>query len=153
MIATTSNLEKATKLKNLGAQQVINYKETPNWGEYAKSLTMDGKGVHIVVDVGGAFTLSHSLKAVRADGLVAVTGILGQAADVPTLLDCKYSCCVVRGFFLGSRRQFVDMKRFIELHDLKPTVDERMFDITSVKDAYAYMADQKHFSKIGIRIC
>lgn len=132
---------------------MINYRETPSWGEHAKSLTADGKGAHIVVDVGGASTLSQSLKAIRVDGMIAATGILGAAADVPTLLDCIYSSCIVRGFFLGTRKQFGDMNRFIERHDIKPVLDQRIFEMDSVKDAYAYMAEQKHFSKVGIRMC
>lgn len=139
-------------MRSLGAHYIINYRETPNWGEHAKSLTADGKGAHIVVDVGGASTLSQSLKAIRVDGLVAATGILGDATNIPTLLDCIYSCCTVRGFFLGSRKQFVDMNHFIERHDIKPVVDQKIFDVASVKEAYTYMAEQKHFSKVGIRM-
>jgi NADPH:quinone reductase-like Zn-dependent oxidoreductase len=116
-------------------------------------LTVDGKGVHIVVDVGGASTLSESLKAIRVDGLIAATGILGAAADVPTLLDCLYSSCTVRGFFLGSKKQFVEMNEFIERHNIKPVLDQKTFDMASVKDAYTYMEEQKHFSKVCIRIC
>ncbi|KEF63055.1 uncharacterized protein A1O9_01031 [Exophiala aquamarina CBS 119918] len=153
VIATTRTQEKADKLKSLGAHHVINYQETPDWGAYAKSLTVDGKGAHIVVDVGGASTLSESLKAIRVDGMVAVTGILGASADVPTLLDCRYASCVVRGFFLGSRKQFGDMNKFIERHDIKPILDQRTFDMASVKDAYTYMTEQRHFSKVSIRIC
>jgi NADPH:quinone reductase-like Zn-dependent oxidoreductase len=55
---------------------VINYRETPEWGESVKTLTADGKGAHIVVDIGGASTLQHSLKAIRVDGMIVETGIL-----------------------------------------------------------------------------
>lgn len=44
VIATTSSESKAKKLKELGAHHVINYKETPNWGEEAKKLTPGGLG-------------------------------------------------------------------------------------------------------------
>lgn len=44
VIATTSSEAKAKKLKELGAHHVINYKETPNWGEEAKKLTPGGNG-------------------------------------------------------------------------------------------------------------
>lgn len=131
---------------------MINYRHTPAWGEYAKSLAPDGKGVHIVVDVGGASTLQQSMKAVRVDGLIAATGVLGQAEQVPTILDCIFNCCTARGIFLGSKKQFGEMNRFIEKHGIKPVLDERVFDMVEVKEAYAYLSEQKHFSKIGIRI-
>jgi len=134
---------------------VINYRKTPDWGKIAKTLTADGKGVHIVVDVGGASTLQQSFKAIRMDGLIAATGILGESPDgkIPTVLDCIFSCCSARGFFLGSRKQFSDMNRFIETHDIKPVLDQKIFDMASVREAYTFLIEQKHFSKIGIRLC
>lgn len=155
MIATTSTERKANKLKSLGARHVVNYRENPDWGKHVKALTPDGKGADIVVDVGGASTLQQSLKAVRRDGLIAATGVLGDAPDgrVPTLLDCIFSYCTVRGFFLGSRKQFSDMNRFIETHDIKPVLDQKIFDMASAKEAYTFLKEQKHFSKIGIKLC
>lgn len=38
VIATTSSPDKARLLKELGATHVINYKETPNWGEEVQKL-------------------------------------------------------------------------------------------------------------------
>ncbi|KAI5303116.1 hypothetical protein KEM56_007889, partial [Ascosphaera pollenicola] len=63
VIATTSNQAKEQKLRDLGAHHVLNYRTDPNWGEAAKRLTPDGKGVHVIVDVGGLSTLSQSLEA------------------------------------------------------------------------------------------
>lgn len=155
MIATTSSSEKADKLKDLGAHHVLNYRETPDWGEQAKALTPDGQGVDIVVDVGGPSTLAQSLKAVRRDGLISAIGLLGDAPDgrIPTILDCVFSACIARGLLLGSRKQFHDMNKFIEKHDIKPVLDQRSFDMASVKEAYTYLEQQKHFSKIGIQLC
>jgi len=94
------------------------------------------------------------LKAIRVDGLIAATGVLGDAPDgkIPTLLDCIFSRCTARGFFLGSRKQFGDMNRFIETHDIKPILDQRTFDMASIKEAYTFLMEQKHFSKIGIQL-
>jgi NADPH:quinone reductase-like Zn-dependent oxidoreductase len=44
VITTTSSAAKADRLKMLGAHHIINYKETPNWGEEAKKLTPGGEG-------------------------------------------------------------------------------------------------------------
>ena len=51
VISTTSSPAKAELLKKLGADVVLNYKETENWGEEAKKIT--GGGVDFVVEVGG----------------------------------------------------------------------------------------------------
>ncbi|KAI1623610.1 alcohol dehydrogenase [Exophiala viscosa] len=152
VIATTSTEEKASKLKALGAHHVVNYRETPDWSERVKALTPNGKGADIVVDVGGASTLRQSMEAVRRDGLIAATGVFGQAPDgrVSSLLDCIFCYCTVRGFFLGSRKQFGNMNRFIETHDIKPVLDQKTFEMASVKEAFTFLQEQKHFSKIGI---
>lgn len=140
-------------LRSLGAHHVVNYRETPEWGNEVNAVTADGKGVDIVVDVGGASTLQESLKAVRIDGLIAATGVLGDSPDgrVPTILDCIFSPCTVRGLLLGSRKQFSDMDHFIERHNVKPILDEKVLGLQSVKEAYRFLEQQKHFSKIGIR--
>src|ERR1700736_2813448 len=59
VIATTSTGQKAERLKALGASEVINYTETPDWDEKARELT-DGRGVYCVVEIGGPGTIAMS---------------------------------------------------------------------------------------------
>ncbi len=67
VIATTSTAEKAERLRELGASEVINYTETPDWDEKARELT-DGRGVDCVVEFGGPGTIAMSLKALAVGG-------------------------------------------------------------------------------------
>ncbi|KAF1993137.1 hypothetical protein P154DRAFT_451005 [Amniculicola lignicola CBS 123094] len=153
VIATTSSQEKGDMLKKLGADHVINYKENPNWGEAAKSLTPGHEGVQHVIEVGGPTTMAQSLKAVRIDGVISIIGFLGGfSKDQPTFLDCLNNLCTARGILVGSRLQFEDMNRAIEANDIHPVVDEKVFDLDHLKDAYEYMWDQKHFGKLCIKI-
>ena len=59
VIATSSSDEKLARAKKLGADHVINYKTNPEWGKEARKLT-GGRGVDVVVEVGGENTLSIS---------------------------------------------------------------------------------------------
>ncbi|OJJ99724.1 hypothetical protein ASPACDRAFT_60558 [Aspergillus aculeatus ATCC 16872] len=154
VIATTSSDTKAQRLQALGAHHVLNYRRNPKWGKSARQLTPDGKGVHLVVDVGGLSTVSQSLKAVRPEGVIAMTGLLGGAPDsnVNTLIDCLVNLCTVRGVLLGTREQFEEMNRFIEEHRIQPAIDERVFGFEEVEEAYQYMDEQRHFSKVCVRI-
>ncbi len=68
IIATTSSAKKAFLLKSHGADFVINYKDTPNWGEEAKALTPGKVGVDHVLEVGGPATMEQSLRAIKIDG-------------------------------------------------------------------------------------
>lgn len=154
VIATTSSAEKGDKLKALGADHIINYKEVSNWGEEAKKLTPGGRGVQHILEVGGPNTMAQSLKAISFDGVISIIGFLGGAKgeQQPTFLECLNNICTVRGVLVGSRQQFEEMNRAIEANDIKPVVDEKVFTLDETKEAYQYMWDQKHFGKLCIQI-
>lgn len=154
MIATTSSGSKERRLKTLGAHHTLNYRSTPDWGFRVKSLTPDGKGAHIIVDVGGASTLAQSLAAVRPDGLVACAGVLGDAPDgkIPTVLDGLWAGCVIRAVIIGTRKMFKEMNDFVEAKGIKPVLDEKVFRFEEVPEAYRYVEQAKHFSKIAIEL-
>jgi D-arabinose 1-dehydrogenase-like Zn-dependent alcohol dehydrogenase len=45
----------------------------------------------------------------------------------------------VRGLLVGSRKQFEEMNRAIEANNIHPIVDEKVFELAQLKDAYEYM--------------
>jgi NADPH:quinone reductase-like Zn-dependent oxidoreductase len=153
VIATTSTSEKAELLKKHGADHVINYKENPNWGEQAQSLSPGGLGVDHVIEVGGPTTMKQSLVAIKIEGVISIIGFIGGfSKEQPSFLDCLNNLCTVRGLLVGSRQQFEEMNAAIEANDIHPIVDEKIFTLPELKDAYEYMFDQKHFGKLSIKI-
>ena len=70
VIATTSTAKKAERLKALGASDVINYTETPDWDAKVSELT-DGRGVDCIVEIGGPGTIAMSLKALAVGGHIS----------------------------------------------------------------------------------
>ena len=123
VIATTSTVEKAERLKALGASDVINYTETPNWDEKARELT-DGRGVDCVVEIGGPGTIAMSLGALAVGGHVSLIGASlsrsGTGLD-PLLLTGRG--ITVGAISVGSRTDFEAMNRAITLHRLRPVID------------------------------
>ncbi|KAL4890988.1 hypothetical protein BDV59DRAFT_76238 [Aspergillus ambiguus] len=154
VIATTSSAEKAEKLKKLGADHVINYKTNPNWGEIARTLTPNNQGVDYIIEVGGTGTLAQSLKCIKFEGFVNIIGFLGGAGpkDQPTLLETLSNICTVRGIYVGSKALMNDMIRAIEVNNIHPVVDPKVFTLDQTKEAYEYMWAQKHFGKLTIKI-
>ncbi|KAK4119768.1 alcohol dehydrogenase-like protein [Parathielavia appendiculata] len=152
VIATTSSAKKAETLKKLGADHVINYRENPNWGEAARKLTPNGEGVEHVIEVGGEGTMTQSLHAIKMEGVISVIGLLTGAKPKDNIMDTLARVCTVRGVYVGSREQLEEMVRAIEQHDIHPVVDETVFTLEKVREAYEYMWAQKHFGKIGIKI-
>jgi NADPH:quinone reductase-like Zn-dependent oxidoreductase len=154
VVATTSSDAKAERLRSLGASKVINYRECKEWGEAARAVTPDQVGFDHVIDVGGNATLPQSLQAVRTDGIVSLVGMIGGAGeqgDAP-LLSALWHSCIARGFFLGSRNMFRDFVQFCEAKDLKPALDDVVFSLVDAKEALERLSQQKHFSKVVIKI-
>ncbi|KAF9888770.1 hypothetical protein FE257_008346 [Aspergillus nanangensis] len=154
VIATTSSKEKEKKLKELGADHIINYKTNPEWGEIARTLTPNNEGVDNIVEVGGAGTLAQSLKCIKFEGVISVIGFLGgvDRATQPAILDALSAICTVRAIYVGSKELMNDMVRAIEANDIHPVVDPKVFTLDKVKEAYEYMWSQQHFGKMGIKI-
>ena len=88
VIATSSTEEKLKAAKVMGATDLVNYKATPEWANEVLKLT-GGRGVDLVVEVGGAATIEQSLRATRQGGTVVVIGILTASKQmdlVPAIL-------------------------------------------------------------------
>ena len=88
------------------------------------------------------------------DGVISVIGFLGgpSADKTPTTLDTLTYQCIVRGILVGSRMLFEEMNAAIDANNIKPVVDEKVFDFEDAKDAYQYMWEQKHFGKLVIKV-
>lgn len=149
VIATTSSETKMRKLRELGADIVIDYRVREDWD--AVVLESTGKtGVDHVVEVGGAGTLARSLNAVRLGGHVAMIGALtGAAGFNPVNVFMK--AVRLQGIFVGSRAMFEDMNRAIEVAQLRPVIDS-VYEFEQVGDALRHMQSGAHFGKIVIKI-
>ncbi|KAK3994432.1 hypothetical protein QBC44DRAFT_322676 [Cladorrhinum sp. PSN332] len=152
VIATTSTADKAEVLKKLGADYVINYREDPNWGETARKLTPNGEGVEHIIEVGGEGTFTQSFNAIKMEGIISVIGFLGGAKPKDNVLETLSRVCTVRGVYVGSYGQLVDMCKFVEEHNIHPVIDKKVFTLDTAKEAYEYMWAKKHFGKVGIKI-
>ena len=149
VIATSSSNEKLERVLQLGASDGINYKQTPDWGKKVRELTAGG-GVDYVVEVGGAGTLTESLRAVRYGGQISLIGVLtGGSAEINTA-SILMKNVKVQGIYVGSREMFEAMNSAIALHKLHPVCD-RVFPFHEAPEALKYMETGSHFGKICIR--
>ncbi|WP_338427216.1 zinc-dependent alcohol dehydrogenase family protein [Sphingopyxis kveilinensis] len=150
VIATSSSDAKLERLKALGADELINYKEVPAWGAKALELT-GGRGVDTVVEIGGAGTLDQSMMATRVGGHVALIGVLaGFAGPVQTALLMAKNLRV-QGLTVGSRQQQLDMIAGIEANAIRPVISDH-FPLDQLAEAFRHQAANKHFGKIVVDI-
>ncbi len=149
-IITSSSDEKLQRAKDLGANDLINYKERTDWDKAVLDLT-GKRGVDHVVEVGGAGTMQKSVNAVKMGGDVSVIGVLsGKGEFNPTSLLMK--TVKLQGIYVGSRQMFEQMNLMICQHThLKPVID-KVFEFGEVKDALNYMESGSHFGKIVVKI-
>jgi len=150
VICTTSTAAKAKKLKELGAHHVINYRDDENWGETAKKLSLNGRGVDHVVEIGGPNTMAQSLRAVAIDGEIAVIGTRGGQDSEKASSNAPQSLCSVRRILVGSRLQFEDMNRAIAVNQIRPVIDPHVFKFEQAREAFQYLADGKQVGKVVI---
>jgi NADPH:quinone reductase-like Zn-dependent oxidoreductase len=150
VIATSSAPDRLQRLQDLGASDVVNYREVPDWGRWARALTA-GRGVDHVVEVGGAGTLAQSIRAVRVGGIISLIGVLGGAKPDFNLALVVMQNIRLQGVTVGSRDQFEAMLAAIAAHKLRPVID-RVFPLPQIRTAIEYLGTGRHVGKVCIEI-
>ncbi|QIL79727.1 NAD(P)-dependent alcohol dehydrogenase [Diaphorobacter sp. HDW4A] len=146
VIATTSSAAKEQPLLAMGASDVINYHDNPKWGDEVLKRT-NGRGVDIVVEVGGPSTLPQSIRACRVGGHIALMGVLtGFAGDIPTV-ELMRKQQTLQGLIVGSRQDQEDMVRALERFDWKPVIDSQ-YPLEQIAAAFEHQKAGKHFGKV-----
>lgn len=146
VIATSSSDEKLQRLRELGADHLINYRSNPEWGRTAWDIT-GGRGVDHVVEVGGAASLAQSMEAVRVGGHIATIGILSGVSASLELVPMLLKQFRLQGVLVGSRENQIDMIRALDAHAMRPVLD-RSFGLEDIVAAFRYQETNRHFGKI-----
>jgi NADPH:quinone reductase-like Zn-dependent oxidoreductase len=143
-IITSSSNAKLARARSLGADHGINYRAVPGWGARARELT-GGRGVDVVLEVGGVETLPQSIAALREGGDIAGIGLL---AGTPVWQATGTSVKPQR-IRVGSREHFEDLLRAIAATRIRPVVDA-VYPIERLADALRALRSGRIFGKVGI---
>lgn len=146
VIATSSSDAKLERLRALGADQLINYRATPNWGEMVRAMT-DGRGVDHVVEIGGPGTMEQSMIAARIGGHIAIIGILTGLVGQVSFIQAIARHLKLQGVLVGNRKHQLDMIRAIDATGMKPIIDSR-YPLEGIADAFRHQESNRHFGKI-----
>jgi NADPH:quinone reductase-like Zn-dependent oxidoreductase len=149
VIATTSSEEKAEKLKAMGADEVINYREQPVWGKAVLACT-DGLGVDHVIEVGGGGTFSESVRAVKMGGHIALIGVLSGPAVSEIILPRIFMKQInLSGIAMANQQSQLAMVDYLDNSDIRPVISDT-FDLADLAAAFQHQIANKHFGKISI---
>ena len=150
VIATSGSDDKAAKAKALGAHATINYRKNPDWHEKVRKLT-NGRGVDLVLEVGGPGTFERSIKSTRVGGTIALIGLLDVGTEPPNIIPLLLNAQKVHGIYVGSVAMFEEMNRAITINQIHPVID-RTFKFDEAPQAYEYLISQKHLGKVVIQV-
>jgi NADPH:quinone reductase-like Zn-dependent oxidoreductase len=150
VIATTSGHAKAERLRTLGANDVVNYREHAEWSAQVLRLT-GGLGADVVVEIGGPGTLAESIKSSRENGRVVLVGLLtGLDADTRgAFMTAFLRSTTITSVHVGHRRSFDEMNRAIGESKLHPVIDST-FPFDRAPGAFARLMSGAHFGKVVI---
>lgn len=150
VIATSSSDVKLERVRELGADETINYVTTPDWDAAVRDLT-GGVGVDNVIEVGGAGTLGRSFAATRMGGTISLIGVLTGRAENPSPGHVMRNLQRMQGIYVGNRRMFLELIQCIEVKRIKPLID-KVYTFEEARSAYEYIVQGRHMGKIVITV-
>jgi NADPH:quinone reductase-like Zn-dependent oxidoreductase len=147
VIITSSSDEKLERAKAMGADHLINYRETPNWDKKTREIT-DGYGVDNIIEVGGGGTLSKSIACVTPGGTISVIGILDGIAGEINLGPIVTRNIRLQGVTCGGGDMFKNMVNALNHHKTRPIIDHKGYSFDDIGAALDALPLNKHFGKI-----
>jgi NADPH2:quinone reductase len=157
MYGTSSSDDKLARVRELGLQHGINYKQR-DYQDAIKELT-HGEGVDAVFEMLGGQHVAKSVKCVRDFGRVIV---YGAATGEPPQLDTRLlyaKGASVHGLwltYLSQNRSLMDMawkqlSQWLHEDKLHPVIG-KVFPLEEARAAYTLMQEGKNYGKIVLKV-
>jgi len=157
MYGTSSSEEKLARVRELGLQHGINYKQK-DYVEAIKELT-NGEGVDAVFEMLGGEHVARSVRCLRDFGRVIVYGAAtGETPQLDTrLLYAKGAS--VHGLwlsYLSQNRSLMEsawkqLSEWLAAGNLNPVIG-KVFPLAEARAAYTLMQEGKNYGKIILKI-
>ena len=156
----TANPTKMERVKELGADLVIDYTETPDFSGLVKEYTSK-KGVDVILDHVGAKYLKPNMNSLGYQGKLVIIGIISGIKAELNLALMMVKRQQIIGSVLRSRpvaekgdiiAEFTRraLPKFAD-RSIVPVI-EKVFPLDSVVAAHQMMEEDKHFGKIVMKI-
>jgi putative PIG3 family NAD(P)H quinone oxidoreductase len=159
-IIVTAHPSKVARVKELGADLVIDFTTTPDFSEMVKEFTAK-KGVDVILDHVGAKYLAPNMNSLGYAGRLVIIGVIsGIKAELNLALmmvkrqqiigsvlrsrPVKDKAAIVAEFARTALPRFAD-------RTIEPIV-EQIFPIDQVVEAHRMMEEDQHFGKIVLQI-
>ncbi|GFE61752.1 NAD(P)H-quinone oxidoreductase [Geobacter sp. AOG2] len=159
-LIVTASPEKMERVKQVGADFLINFRETPDFTEVVKEYT-NKKGVDLILDHVGAKYLAPNMNSLAYKGRLVIIGVVSGIKAELNLALMMVKRQQIIGSVLRSRpvsekgeivAEFTRraLPKFAD-RTIVPII-EKVFTIDQVADAHRMMEEDKHFGKIVLKI-
>lgn len=108
-------------------------------------------GVDAVIDHVGAKTWQTSMQVLNIGGQLANCGATSGEESYMNIRMLYNKQLIIHGIYLGSKRQLLDMLKFMHEHKIRPIIDS-IITLDKVREAHKRMEDSKHFGKIVLKV-
>ena len=159
IIGTSTKPEKFDRLKQLGADIVVNSKD-PKWSEEVLDKT-NGEGVDLIIDQLSGYTVNQNMLATKIKGNIINVGRLAGGpsefnCDIHALRRINYKGVTFRTRSLDEIRNVFanmwnDLSSMVSNGNLSMPI-EKVFDFNDVSQALSHMRDNKHFGKLILKL-
>lgn len=150
-IVLSSSKEKIQRLRALGVERVVNYKEMENW-ESAVTEYTGGQGVDHVIELLGNSNLTRSISCLRPQGTISYIGCLAGFEGAFDPLQLMYKNANLHAIYVGSRFDLEQTARFVGECEITPVIDPHRFCLSELPEALAFLRSGKHFGKVVIDV-
>lgn len=148
VIATAGSDAKLKRARELGADDLINYKK---YDFYEEARRITGKrGLDIIIDSIGADVWHKDLRLLKQGGRVVICGVTSGFEVATDIRYLFYRNLSLLGSTMGGKSELLDIMRLVEKKALVPIVDS-VFSLDRVGDAHRRMEARKHFGKIVLK--
>ena len=159
IIGTSTKPEKFDRLKQLGADFVVNSKN-PKWSDEVLDKT-NSEGVDLIIDQLSGYTVNQNMLATKIKGNIVNVGRLAGGpsefnCDIHALRRINYKGVTFRTRSLDEIRKvfkdmWSDLSNVVSNGTLSMPI-EKVFDFKDVSLALAHMRDNKHFGKLILKL-
>lgn len=149
VITTAGSDEKLEKAKELGADELINYREC-DFEEEVRRVTLK-EGVDVVFEHIGGEVFEKSIKVLKRGGRLVTCG---ATTEYSANIDLRYVYSrhlAIFGSWMGTKKELIDVLKFFPENKLRPVVDS-VFPLSEAAEAHRKMEERKQFGKIVLKI-
>ena len=150
VIVTAGSDEKLARARQLGADEVINYNETPEIGEAVRELT-DGRGVDVCIEMVGGSVLQQSLDALALNGRLATCGAhAGEKVEIDMIEFFRKQITMTSCHF-APKSTNNEVLRLMEQGKLRPVIGE-VLPLAEMRTAHERLAARAVFGKVVLEV-